>query len=497
MEPAANKSMSSQDGSYSASSVTPTVNGSHHRIGEIVRRTAGLRLREQDLDALSLWTAERRRRLALPRIEQYGQLLAEDSAAGRREREMLTVRFSTGESYFFRDPGQFDLLAAKILPELIERRAAERRLRIWSAGCAAGEEPYSLAMLVDELGPRVAGWNILILGTDISASALEKARRGEYGQWSFRGLDNERMQRYFRRHGNQWQIEASLRDRVTFRRGDLIRDRFPDPEAGLSDFDLILCRNVFIYLDARAVGRITAKFADTLAEGGYLVTGHSELFGHDTAPLRVRMFAQSAVFQKTAQPAAAAGLGEALAKVQVPDIAPSPLPLAIGRQAPRAEQCAVPAMPPVPPAEDCDRLMQAAWRHADRGMSEEAKEDCRRAIALAAFDPRPYYLLAQLAQERGDAAQAKVLLKKVIYLDPSFIAAYLELGALHAQASENDRACRMYETARAALSKLPAKAAVAPYSESTAADVLAHVESLLGGPAGEVIATAARQLLGE
>jgi len=480
-----NKAVLASHNSCLALSEGPASGGSRQRVDEFVRTAVGLRVREQDFESLSRWSAQRMRTLALPRIEQYGALLADDSAAGRRERELLTVQFSTGESYFFRDAGQFDLLAAKILPELIERRTNERSLRLWSAGCAAGEEAYSIAMLVDELAPRLAGWQVLILGTDINTDALEKARCGEYRDWSFRTLNEERKQRYFQQRGDQWRIDPHLRERVTFRGGDLLRDRFPDAQAGMNDFDLILCRNVFIYLDTQAVARITAKFSATLADGGYLVTGHSELFGHDITPLRVRLFAQSAVFQKTAQPPAESGLGEALAKVPTPAIATRPSSLGIERQVPRIEHWAIPAPSPVVPAEDVDRLMQAAWRHADRGMPDAAEQDCRKVIVLAAFDPRPYYLLAQLAQERGDAMQAKTLLTKVIYLDPSFIAAYLELGDLHAQAGEHDRARRMYETARTALGKLPAQAAVAAYGESTTADVLAYVERLLGTPAGE------------
>lgn len=485
-----NKAMLAPHGSCLALSEGLASGGSRHRLDEFVRSAVGLRVREQDFETLSLWSAQRMRTLALPGIEQYGALLADDNAAGRRERELLTVQFSTGESYFFRDAGQFDLLAATILPELIARRTHERSLRIWSAGCAAGEEAYSLAMLVDELAPRLAGWQVLILGTDINSDALEKARRGEYRDWSFRTLDDKRKQRYFQPHGDQWRIDPHLRERVTFRGGDLLRDRFPDAQAGLSDFDLILCRNVFIYLDKPAVAQITAKFSATLADGGYLVTGHSELFGHDIAPLRVRLFAQSAVFQKTAQSAAESGLGEALAKVQVPAVAALLPALRIERQVSRVEQRAAPTRPPAMPMADVDRLMQAAWRDADRGMPAAAEQDCRKAIALAAFDPRPYYLLAQLAQESGDPMQAKTLLTKVIYLDPSFIAAYLELGDLHAQVGEHDRARRMYETARTALGKLPAQAAVAAYGESTTADVLAYVERLLGTPAAEVASRA-------
>ena len=213
-----------------------------------VAASAGLRLRAQDLESFSRWMVRRVHALTLPGSEEFAQLLAQDGAAGRRERELLITQFTTGESYFFRDQGQFDLIRQKLLPELIERRAKERTLRIWSAGCAGGEEPYSLAMLVLELASGLAGWNVLILGTDINGEALHKARQGEYREWSFRALDAQRKQHYFVRHGDRWRIGPQLRDMVSFRSLDLVRDHFPDPEAGFERFDLILCRNVFIYL---------------------------------------------------------------------------------------------------------------------------------------------------------------------------------------------------------------------------------------------------------
>lgn len=487
MKPTANmnQALLAQRGPCPAVSEKSAFDGWRQRVDELVRRTVGLRVREQDAQALSRWTAARLRKLALPGIEYYGRLLAEDSAAGRRERELLTLQLSTGESYFFRDQGQFDLLAQTILPDLMARRASQRRLRLWSAGCAAGEEAYSLAMLIDQLAPRLADWDVTILGTDINNEALENARRGDYGDWSFRALDGTRKQRYFRPRGDKYRIDARLRDAVTFRHADLVWDRFPDAAAGLEDFDLILCRNVFIYLNTQAVAQVTAKFAAALADGGYLVTGHSELFGHDVAPLRMRLFAQSAVFQKATLATTGVGLDAAPAKVAEPSVALVPPPPRATSPAPRSEPDAVPATAPTAAAEDCEQPMQSAWRHADRGLREQAEQDCRQAITRAAFDPRPYFLLAQLAQERGDAITAKTLLKKAIYLDPSFIAAYLELGALHAQAGEDQRARRMYESARTALRALPAKATVLPYGESSAADVLAYVERLLGTPAGE------------
>ncbi|TSA00545.1 MAG: protein-glutamate O-methyltransferase CheR [Rhodocyclaceae bacterium] len=480
-----------QSGSLSGLYPMTGIAGSSQRIEDVVRRTTGLQVRERDMAALSRWAAERARALALPTIERYGELLAEDSAVARRERELLTVKFTTGESYFFRDLGQFDLLAAKILPELIERRASKRKLRIWSAGCSTGEEAYSLAMLVDAMTPSLEGWEVLILGTDINSAALEKARRRVYREWSFRALDAERKQRYFDVHGDHWMIKESLRGRVDFRCLDLMGGRFPDPEAGLNEFDLILCRNVFIYLDVSAVSRITAKFAATLADDGYLLTGHNELFAHEVAPLRVRMFPQSAVFQKTSRAAVITGLGEALATIPVPVVAALPPP-AIKPPAPRAASQGKPSPPPALPVERCDRLMQIAWREADSGMPDEASRSCREVIAINSLDPRPYFLLAQLAQERGDVPEAKILLNKVIYLDQTFVAAYLELGNLLAQSGDDTRARHMYKTVRTALERLPPQTVIAPYAESTATDILAYVDRLLGEQGGEAAAITAK-----
>jgi chemotaxis protein methyltransferase CheR len=449
--------------------------------------SAGLRLREQDLDALMLWTAERLRKLALPGIEQYAQLLSQDSAVGRQERELLTVRCTTGESYFFRDPGQIDLLATKLLPELIMRRARTRTLRLWSAGCASGEEAYSLAMLVDELAPRLAGWRVLILGTDINREALQKARRGVYREWSFRALDAQRKQRYFEPLGDQWQIAPRLRDRVDFRHLDLVRSPFPEAASDLAEFDLILCRNVFIYLDAHAVGGITAKFSQALADGGYLVTGHGELFGHDTPPLHMRVYAQSAVFQKNSAPQTLADPWLTPQLAYLPTLADLAPTAAI--MPPLAPPAPIVDAAPAAPKPNIDQLMHAAREHANRGSSEQAEQDCRQALALSDLDPRPYFLLARLAQARGDSAAAKTLLKKVIYLDASFVAACLELGALHSQDGEHERARRLYETARAALRKLPAQSLIAPYNDSSVADALVYLERLLDATEAAVSAS--------
>jgi chemotaxis methyl-accepting protein methylase len=268
------------------------------RLSAIIGRETGLRQRPREAAALRAWIGERVRTLGLRDIHEFEQLLGQDTPVARSERQLLNERLTTGESYFFRDAGQIELLAGTILPELIARRAARRRLRIWSAGCSTGEEAYTLAMLIDEIGPSLASWNIQIVASDINLDALDKARRGRYTAWSLRTTNATRKARYFEPCGSRWQIAPRLRDRVSFRALDLVRDRFPDPDAGLVEFDLILCRNVFIYLNEGAIRAVTAKFASAIVEGGYLVTGHSELFALDPSPLRIRMYPQSAAYQQ-------------------------------------------------------------------------------------------------------------------------------------------------------------------------------------------------------
>ena len=134
-------------------------------------------------------------KLAAP--EDYYLLLQSDSAESRSEWRQLIINLTNSESYFFRDKGQLALLQNRILPELIERNKVQRTLRIWSAGCSTGEEPYTLAMLVDQLLPRQIGWNVFILGTDINENSLAIARRAAYTSWSFRMVDPGLRTRYF------------------------------------------------------------------------------------------------------------------------------------------------------------------------------------------------------------------------------------------------------------------------------------------------------------
>ena len=164
-------------------------------LAQLAARRIGLRIPDDARDRFAGMLRERAAHLGYASLKDYRTFLAGEQATG--EWEEFARAFTTDETFFFRDHGQFDLLRLRLLPELIERHRDDQTLRLWSAGCASGEEVYSLAMLVDMLLPERGEWDILILGTDIDSKAIAKARRGHYGKWSFRMVSPEIQQRYF------------------------------------------------------------------------------------------------------------------------------------------------------------------------------------------------------------------------------------------------------------------------------------------------------------
>lgn len=184
----------------------------------------------------------------------------------------VTEAMTTNESFFFRDRTPFELFQQTMLPALMQARATQRRLRIWCAAASTGQEPYSLAMTLAELGPKVAGWRFEILGTDLSTEVLEKARAGTYTQFEVqRGLPVQLMLKYFEQTGDTWKISPALRSAVQYRPLNLL-----EGFSALGQFDVIFCRNVLIYFDNETKANVLGRMSKQLAPDGYLVLGAAE-----------------------------------------------------------------------------------------------------------------------------------------------------------------------------------------------------------------------------
>ena len=179
---------------------------------------------------------------------------------------------TTNETTFFRDFNPFESLRSDVLPEVLERKQRSRTLAIWSAGCSTGQEPYSIAMAIREHFPELLTWQLTILGTDISASVLDRARHGRYGQLEVnRGLPANLLVRHFTRAGMEWEIEEPIRRMVRFQRHNLV-DEWPV----MPPFDLVFMRNVMIYFDVETKRQVLSRMLGQLAPRGYLLLGASE-----------------------------------------------------------------------------------------------------------------------------------------------------------------------------------------------------------------------------
>jgi chemotaxis protein methyltransferase CheR len=201
--------------------------------------------------------------------ELVGRLRAnpDNGLAARVVEAMVTT-----ETMFFRDVVPFETLRTVVLPELVQRRQAERRLSVWFAACSTGQEPYSFALMVREHFPELAGWRLDLLATDLSAEVLGRARAGRYNQIEVnRGLPAATMVKYFRQHGMTWELCEDVRRMVEFRELNLIRSWpvLPRP-------DLVFLRNVMIYFDVEAKRSILGRIAKLLRPDGHLLLGAAE-----------------------------------------------------------------------------------------------------------------------------------------------------------------------------------------------------------------------------
>lgn len=233
--------------------------------------------------------AARIRNLGYRRIEGYIALLANNDVEQEQLLEALTIHVSQ----FFRNPTTFSVLEEKVLPELLRKRRGQGDVKIWSVGCAGGEEPYSIALLCDELcGPRDV---VSILGTDVSADVLKKAREGLYESHRLVEVPEPVLAKYFTREGVRYRLDRRICDNVRFFRHDILQERF------FSRVDLILCRNMLIYFSRQEQERILTTLAKSLAPEGLLVLGRAETMVNESRELFTCVDPSERIYRKRAE----------------------------------------------------------------------------------------------------------------------------------------------------------------------------------------------------
>jgi chemotaxis protein methyltransferase CheR len=327
------------------------------------------------------------------------------------EWKRLASHLTVGETYFFRDPCCFEALEQHVLVPLIASRRAERnlRLRLWSAACASGEEPYSLAILLARLLPDRADWAVTILGTDVNPEALKVAHGGIYRQWSFREATCIGEQ-YFRRHGaDSFEIDPGIKAMVTLVPLNLAENDYPDMITNTAAMDVILCRNVLMYFTPEAQRATVSRLQRALVSGGWLVVSPAEASAELLYPLVGHNFRGAILHRKeeestiSRRPAAIKESRFALTPPRSEAVVETPCPAVLPREESHAQ------------AVGQTRLIRAR-SFADKGKLEEAQQQCQAAIDADRLDGEAHLLLAAIYQEQGEIERALESLRRALYL---------------------------------------------------------------------------------
>jgi chemotaxis protein methyltransferase CheR len=432
-------------------------------------------------------------------LEEFYALLQSSSVTSHVWDQLVGI-LTVGETYFFRHLGHFDALATHILPEIIaQREHSGRRIRIWSAGCATGEEPYSVAILLKELIPDLESWRISILATDINRDALRKAQEGLYGAWSFRSVEKRVQDTYFRPSGDkQFAITDTIKRMVTFDYLNLVGDPYPALTNNTNAMDVILCRNVTIYFKPDVTQKVLAYFHNCLTEGGWLIPGAAEPNLVSYKEFDPRNFPGAVVYQKRVQAvpearptyrflpepptftpllpvieahppeppqAATAQIEKKAPSSRSSDKdhrkEPSPLPDAFQMAlelllAGEADAALVKLQEKLDQDADFVPAYYTVGKvYANKGHLEQAQHWCEKAIQKDKLHPEPYYTLSMIYQQHGVLDMAVDTLKKAIYLERGFVLAHYNLAQLYLRQGEKASARKSLENVHRLLEGKP------------------------------------------
>jgi chemotaxis protein methyltransferase CheR len=434
------------------------------RAVEVLRRRGGLAIAPSRRQAIEGAIARVMTRVGILDPERFAAALAEGGPIFDEVMAVVTV----GETYFFREPAQFAFLREVVFPE-IRARQPGRTARLWSAACATGEEPYSLAIAAMESGLTEP----TVIGTDVSRTRLAAARRGHYRAWSMRGVPRTVVDRYFAATDDEYIIAADYRRLVRFAYLNLAGDEYPSAESGVWGFDVVLCRNVLIYFDAESTKEVAARLLHSLSPEGYLVLGASDPPLADIVECDVVQTPGGVAYRRPTEagrrrrfvaPAAATGPSSWIANppslvAMAPPVhvleAPPPVP------APAVEAPAAPTIDALRTAyrrrdyagaarigremfegdvDDTEAMSLTVRALANTGDLREAEQLCVAMLDQRGDVAELRYLLATLMIQAGQFQAAVTEARRALYIDRAHGAAYLALADAQAKLGERDAA---------------------------------------------------------
>lgn len=415
----------------------------------------------------------------------------------KKEIETLACHLTIGETYFFREPNVFSLIEKELLlPLIASRRYIAPHLRIWSAGCATGEEPYSFAILLKKILPDIQNWSITLLATDINPKFLHKMGKGIYSEWSFRGTKESIKNNYFTKTiDNRYIILPELKQLVTPSYLNLAEDTYPALINNTNGMDIILCRNVLMYFTPEQRQKTINNLYNCLVDNGWLIVGASEVNQEFFSPFQMVRFEGATLYRKIA---AAVDVENKLPFITT---TPKIAYIAPLQETPRDDSTIEKVSDEQTPYQAAEMYFQNGQftqvikilsplislgcnapeilslfikSYANQGNLPLALEWCNNALDKNKMDITLYYLKASLLQEIGHYEEAILALKKALYLNPDFALGYFSLGNIARKQKKSAEAKKYFSTALSLLHQLKVDE-ILPESDGLTAGRLADI----------------------
>lgn len=429
----------------------------------LVAERLGLHFEDGKLDFLADVLRQRMEETGCHQFSSYQRCIS-SSAGERSEICALAEHLTVGETYFFRYAEHFQAFAEVVLPNRIQARGGDRRLRILSAGCASGEEAYSLAILIRERFPDLASWDIEILGFDVNSAVVGKARRARYSPWSLRETPHDLGLKYFRGHGRDFQLDETVRAAVRFEERNLVEG---DPSFWQRDsFDAVFCRNVTMYFTTEVTRSVIARIAQSLAPGGFLFLGHAETLRAVSHEFHLRHTHETFYYQrreadeKESEKALQRETEYSSFRPPVPELVePNDSWFSAIRRASERitnltqERNGMSASMPAGTMPPASHLRPAAWDRTvaiellRREKYSEAMELLRALPAESKADPDAQLLIAVLLTNGGDLPEAEKVCRHVLSLDELSAGAHYLIALCREHAGDQVGAVQHDQTA--------------------------------------------------
>lgn len=439
---------------------------------EYIKERSGINIQEGNIYTLEEAISERLKKTKIENVRDYYNFL-KFHPAGREEEFREFLNFITiRETHFFRNPPHFKALEKKILPEIRDKKS----IRIWSAGCSTGEEPYSIAITVMENIPEYSEKKIEIFASDISEYALKFAKEGIYDKKSVRHTEEKILKKYFIQKENKYYLKEEVKKLVKFFFHNLITDIYPPL------LDLIFCRNVTIYFDKETTKKVIAKFYRNLNNGGYLIIGHSESLYGINDQFELVDVGETFIYKKSEKISPPRKIFTPLRKEIKESVEVEEKPLEkqpsekeaflvsflsdelevlideaylLYQQKKYAEAIKVcnTVLEKVPHCYSAYYLLGLLY--ANRGWYEEAKKELEKATKIDPFAADAYFLLGIVYARIGDKKEAEKNFKKTIYLDSNFALAHFNLAELYSEEEKIALAIKEYQNTLESLEFFP------------------------------------------